>query len=297
MLNPWRLRLIDGLDRLGTVRAVATALHLSPASVSEQLARLEREAGTSLFERRGRLLELTPAGRRLAQLSREVLQHLEAVEVELSEMGTEAMGVVRVGGFASAVSTIVLPAMAALARSHPRLELQVHELEPHDSVEALHRGTCDVVVTFDQEDVPLVEDPVLRRTELTRDPLLVVAAAGRRLGDGSAPVRLEELAGERWALESESSQLGRLLPGRCRAAGFEPHVVARCTSLELLLDLCARDLAVTVLPQRAVSQRGDIATYPVEGLGERRIWALVRRGTLARRAVQVVREALVAAAQ
>ena len=41
MLNPWRLRLLGLLDSLGTVRAVAEALHLSPSTVSQQLSVLE----------------------------------------------------------------------------------------------------------------------------------------------------------------------------------------------------------------------------------------------------------------
>jgi len=45
----------------GTVAAAATALHMTPSGVSQQLAVLSREAGTALFEPDGRRLRLTPA--------------------------------------------------------------------------------------------------------------------------------------------------------------------------------------------------------------------------------------------
>ena len=54
MLNPWRLRLLGLLDTLGTVRAVAQSLHLSPSTVSHQLAVLETETRSRLLERRAR---------------------------------------------------------------------------------------------------------------------------------------------------------------------------------------------------------------------------------------------------
>src|SRR3954464_6890111 len=59
MLDPWRLKLLGDLAALGTVRAVAQAAHLSPSTVSQQLATLERETGARLFERSGRRLHLT----------------------------------------------------------------------------------------------------------------------------------------------------------------------------------------------------------------------------------------------
>jgi len=47
VLNPWRLRLLGLLDSLGTVRAVAETLHLSPSTVSQQLLR-HVESGRSV---------------------------------------------------------------------------------------------------------------------------------------------------------------------------------------------------------------------------------------------------------
>ena len=62
VLNPWRLRLLGLLDSLGTVRAVAETLHLSPSTVSQQLAVLETETRSRLLERSGRRVRLTRPG-------------------------------------------------------------------------------------------------------------------------------------------------------------------------------------------------------------------------------------------
>ena len=65
-LNPWRLRLLCQLETLGTVRAVAEAVHQSASSVSQQLSVLEGEVGTPLLERTGRSVRLTANGHLLA---------------------------------------------------------------------------------------------------------------------------------------------------------------------------------------------------------------------------------------
>ena len=67
VLNPWRLRLLGLLDSLGTVRAVAETLHLSPSTVSQQLAVLETETRSRLLERSGRRVRLTRTGVVLAR--------------------------------------------------------------------------------------------------------------------------------------------------------------------------------------------------------------------------------------
>ena len=60
MLNLGRLHLLSELSVLGTITAVAEAVHLTRPAVSQQLAQLEQEADTVLFERVGKRIELTP---------------------------------------------------------------------------------------------------------------------------------------------------------------------------------------------------------------------------------------------
>ena len=66
MMDPRRLRLLLELSRRGSMRAVADELGYTTSTVSQQLAVLAREAGTPLIEPAGRMVRLTPAGRRLA---------------------------------------------------------------------------------------------------------------------------------------------------------------------------------------------------------------------------------------
>ncbi|GAA3189310.1 LysR family transcriptional regulator [Dactylosporangium siamense] len=150
MLDPWRLRLLTLLESLGTVRAVAESARLSPSNVSEQLSVLEREASARLFERAGRRLRLTPAGTALVRHARVILDQMDAAHEELAAYdATEGglVGGVRLGAFTSALNTFVLDSVRNLTRDHPRLRVTVRELDPADSVAALQRGECDVVVT------------------------------------------------------------------------------------------------------------------------------------------------------
>ncbi|WP_203775138.1 LysR family transcriptional regulator, partial [Paractinoplanes deccanensis] len=119
ILNPWRLRLLADLATYGTVRAVAQRAGLSPSAVSQQLATLERETRTALFERAGRRVRLTAAGVLLAGRAREILALMDAASEELRGPADEPAGTVTLAAFQSAVHALASPAVARLSERHP----------------------------------------------------------------------------------------------------------------------------------------------------------------------------------
>src|SRR6186713_1882640 len=123
MLDVTRLRVLDALARHGSVTAAAKELHYTQPTVSHHLARLEAETGARLLQRAGRGIRLTQAGQLLAGRAAEIIGRIDAADAELSAHVGLTAGRVRLAGFASAISALVLPAAAALARDHPGLEI------------------------------------------------------------------------------------------------------------------------------------------------------------------------------
>lgn len=289
-LNPSRLRILDVFERLGTVRATAEELHLSPSTVSQQLAMLEGEAGAALFERRGRTLSLAPAGLLLVRRARELLDRMDAISAELTDATAEPTGRVLVGGFASSIASLLVPAATWLAAEHPRLELELVEIEPREATAAIHLGRLDLVVTVDESDGTLL-DPTLSVVQIASDPLLVVLPHGHPLA-ARASVSFTDLTGERWALDHAGTYLGELVPRECRRAGFEPVVVGRFSSYGVMIEHVAAGRSIAVLPELAVDGRARVESRPIDGLEDRRIVVASRSGSAARPAVRAVVEAL-----
>src|SRR5215467_11505762 len=176
MIDARRLRLLLELSRRGTITAVADALAYTPSAVSQQLAALEREAGVPLLERAGRRVALTPAGAVLARSTEPVLAALEEASAALAASGTGLAGPVRIGAFPTAARTILPPALVALGRDHPGLELMVTELDPVAVPGALHAGTLDVALTFVYDYVPAEPDPGLDSEPLLEESLYLATA-------------------------------------------------------------------------------------------------------------------------
>src|SRR5215469_2988719 len=140
MLDVTRLRVLEAVARHGSVTAAARALNYAQPSVSHHLARLEAETGATLFQRAGRGIRLTEAGRLLAERAAEILGRLEAAETELAARVGLREGRVRLAAFPSALGTIVPMAAARLQAAHPGIDLMLTEAEPPEALRMLRAG-------------------------------------------------------------------------------------------------------------------------------------------------------------
>ncbi|WP_225724702.1 MULTISPECIES: LysR family transcriptional regulator [unclassified Nocardia] len=288
MLNPWRLRLLSQLDTLGTVRAVAQAADMSASSVSQQLAVLESETRTQLLERTGRRVRLTPAGLMLARRARSILDHMDTVEAELHSLRAEPVGVVRLGAFQSAIHALAVPAVTELAQTHPRLNIEIVELEPHESMPALRVGDADIIVTTpDFVEHPL--GPDIDIVPLATDPIVLVLPPDRA---ARGPADLAAYADESWAFDLPQSYMANLATRLCRESGFEPRVICRFSNYMLTLQHVEAGLSIALLPELAVDPRYRVVTRELAGPVTRTITAVVRQGTRPRAAVGTVLTAL-----
>src|SRR5919201_5110299 len=120
-VDPRRLELLLELSRLGSMREVGEAMHVTTSTVSQQIAALAREAGTPLIEPAGRRVRLTPAGRRLAGHAVTILAAVEAARRDLDPAAPPA-GTVRAAAFASAVRQVLVP----VARTLPEPDVRLH---------------------------------------------------------------------------------------------------------------------------------------------------------------------------
>ncbi len=187
-----KLRVLRTLDELGTVRATAEALRMTPSAVSQQLSSLSTQTGVPLLEAHGRRVRLTDAARVLLRHTDIVLAQLERAEAELEGFARGEAGHVRVGAFATAIPRLVVPAVSALRRAHPGLTVKVHQADAAEVYDLLSAGEIDVGLSLAAQ-APTGQDSRFDRAELLTDPLDVALPAHHRLANAPGP-RLADLA-------------------------------------------------------------------------------------------------------
>src|ERR671935_1200663 len=238
------------LSERGTIAATAAALGYTPPAVSQHLAALERQVGVALLERHGRRVALTPAAHLLVARTERVLAELEAAEAELAAGNGDLRGSVRLAAFPTAAATLVPSAMTTFAARHPHAEVLLSELEPEDALPALKLGEVDLAVVHEYDFSPRGDDPSVELTPLTDDELRIAVPADHpAAGD---EIALEALAGERWIAGYLDTACHRVVVTACRAAGFEPRIVARSNDFRVVLALVAAGQGVALVPGLAL---------------------------------------------
>ena len=130
----------------GSFTRAAERLFMSQPGVSHHVQALERDVGHRLFDRRGRTLDVTPAGARFLDYARRIVHETDSLSADLRSLDDPLQGTVLVGAIHS-VGLYVLPAFAiAFAERHPGIHIRAIIGNTERVTEALMQGGADLAV-------------------------------------------------------------------------------------------------------------------------------------------------------
>ncbi|MCT9076502.1 LysR family transcriptional regulator [Streptomyces fulvoviolaceus] len=276
-----RLTVLRELQRRGSLAKTATALHLTPSAVSQQLAALAREAGVPLTEKDGRGVRLTGQARVLLAHADLIAAQLERARADLAAYGSGGRGSVTLGCLSSGILGLLPDVLRALDERLPQVRVDVVESEPPDLFTALDGGQVDVAVAVHYAEAPPHTDARYTRVELFTDVMDIAVPAGHRLA-GRGRVGLRELAAESWIVGDARSCVGAVARSVCAAAGFTPDIRHAVNDWGALAALVEAGQGVALVPRmvRPVYAHRRLALLTTEGGAppSRHVFAAVRAG-------------------
>ncbi|MFF4446929.1 LysR family transcriptional regulator [Streptomyces sp. NPDC001502] len=289
-----KLRILRTLAEQGTVTRTAEALHMTPSAVSQQLTNLARQLGVVLLEAEGRRVRLTDAAHLVLRHTEAVFAQLERADAELAGYLAGDTGEVRVGAFSTAVPALVVPAVAALRRTHPGVEVRVRETEAAEAYELLSAGGVDLALSLTAH-APTARDPRFTRVALLEDPLDVALPPGHPLA--AAPgLRLADLSGDPW-IYGGSGPWSEIARSACEAAGFVPEQAHSASGWTAILAMVEAGMGVALVPRMVSSRASGVAVRVLSrDRPTRHVLAAVRRGAESAPALSHVLAALRAVA-
>lgn len=265
-------RLVQAIADEGTVTAASLRLHLTQSALSHQLKDVEDRLGVPLFLRLGKKMILTPAGGKLLDSARSVLEQIRRVEEEIARLSGESEGVLRIATECYTVYSWLPAVLRGFGKKHPGVQVRVVAEATGNPIDALLHGKLDVAIASSE-----VEDRRLSAHRLFDDELLLIASPDHPLSSRRF-ARAADFAGENllvYATLEESLLYRKLLA----PAGVRPRDVARVPLTEAMLSMVQAGVGVAVLARWAVApyvESGKVKAIPFRRPGLRREWRALR---------------------
>jgi DNA-binding transcriptional LysR family regulator len=234
----------------GSFSAAAEALHLAQPSLSEQVRRLEAELGVRLFQRVGRGLVLTEAGRALRPHAEAALAEVEEARRSVGAIRELRGGLAAFGTFGTARTYLGADLVEDFRRSHPDVRVRIVGQNSSETAEAIRDGELEAgLVVLPIDDRGLAVRPAMR------DEVLYVSTDPERLKRpmtiarlATAPLILSEAS---WGSQDPTRrQLSEL--AQREGVAIEPQIDVE--DMEVALALAERGLGDSITPRGMLRQ-------------------------------------------
>lgn len=259
------LRIFTAVCSAGGVTAAAQQLYLSQPAVSLAIGELEQEYGVPLFDRMGRKLYLTEAGRKLLAYASHLVTLWDEMEAEVRDWAQE--GDLRLGSSVTIGSDLLPRLLLAYRTGYPRARVQVF-IENSESVERrVLQGEIDLGLV---EGVPQSE--YLIRHPFARDELVLLCGPEHPLAARES-IGLKELQDQSFLMRERGSAGRDIWESILKAQDILLTPLWESISTQAILRGVEAGLGITVLPERMAKQaleEGRVHRVCVEGVSLQR---------------------------
>ena len=236
-----QLRTFVEVARAGGFTPAAHTLHISQSAVSKQVAQLEHNLGTPLFDRLGSHVRLTAAGTVVLQRAEGMLRLQQELLSELDDLSQLTRGELRLGLSLLGSDALFASLFAEYRRRYPNIQVQLLEGGSLVVEQAVLSGELELGGSLTPKNPTFAYQP------FCDEPLDALLPADHPLAeDGS--VRLEQLSETPFLLYQRSFVLNDRLLQACQQLGFTPKEGGRSGQSDFLVALVAAGQGVVLLP-------------------------------------------------
>lgn len=265
-LNLHHLRLFRAVAGDGTLTGAARRLNLSQSALSTQLKALEASLGHDLFERRGRGLVLTEAGRIALDHAESIFRTAEDLTATLRETA-RARRALRVGALATLSRNFQMQFLGPLI-GRPDVEVVLRSGSQAQLLRGLESLALDVVLTNLVPARDAASSWLVHR--LDEQPVGLIGTPAR-LGPAARPLK-DLLAAEPLILPTPETALRAAFDALAARIGVVPVVAAEVDDMAMIRLLARADAGLAVIPPIVVRDELDAGTLVeaarLDGVGE-----------------------------
>lgn len=245
MLNLTACRYLLEVARHRSIRLAADRLHVSPSAISRQIAKLEHEFEEQILERRADGVQLTDAGRVLADHLTIVFDQIDVAKGEISDLKKLKTGSVSVATVEGISDPFLSASITEFRKKFPAIDFRVCIRGRERVLEAVEQHLSQIGFVYDHFSHPQIEI-----VGQWRQPLLAMVPPGHPLVEGDK-VSLQDLVSVDCVMPDDSFGIHHLIHRAFRNFAARPQPILVADQLHFLIRHAIRNNAVVYLPLQA----------------------------------------------
>ncbi|TCS77771.1 LysR family transcriptional regulator [Pectinatus cerevisiiphilus] len=251
----------------------AESLHIAQPTLSQQIQMLEQEVDAQLFDRVGKKVMLTSAGRILFRHSMRIFDTMEQAKTEISQLNGLERGQIKVACFGTylAMETVI-----AFHKQYPKIHIELEQLSTGQIRHKLLQNELDFGVVF----LPLA-DKELEAIPLYTEKMIVMAAKNHPFA-AKKGIAFAQLGTVPLVMMSEDFIIRRIFDQACQENEFAFTPILELSQMEDLREMVEQNIGISVLPYlyvHSICSHYNICIVPFTDISiERKIGIVYRKG-------------------
>ncbi len=231
----------------------ADRLFITQPAVSKRIGALERLLDTRLFDRIGKHVQLTEAGRILLPKALKILADLEDATRAVQDLTGEVRGDLHVATSHHIGLHKLPPVLRDFAACYPNVNLRFEFLDSEIACERVLQGKCELALVT----LPPCINPHLQAVTIWRDPLVFITSGQSNI---TTHCTLAQLSQQPAILPDLNTYTGQLVLRFFNEQGLSLNISMATNFLETIKMLCSVGLGWSVLPASMVDSQLKILT-------------------------------------
>lgn len=272
-MNFRQIEVFVGIVKYGSFTAAANALYLTRPTVSTHIDLLEEELGVLLFERQGREVALTEAGRLFYPYAADILSLRNKVINAVNRYKEEISGTIAVASSTTPGSYLLPRLVKPFCTEYADVRFKVTISSSAEVIDAVRNYRTDVgLVGLTAKDKQLEFVPIYR------DKMVVIAPASYTRNDWNRALTFSQIKGESFIIRSPGSATREVLERALAEIGqslSELNVIIEVDSLEGIKNFVKSGVGISIVPSVSVDEEDSLKVFPLAGLKVCRTFYLV----------------------